>query len=626
MSKGSAPPAPDYTGAAQATAQGNLQNLQAQTAANRPDQYTPWGSSTWTQTPGTNSWTNNVTLSPEEQAALNSQQQIQQNQSSLAQGLQAQVQTQMQNGFQAPSMDTYLGGVPSVNSNFAAFSPTGVGSVDQRQIDPNSYTSAYKGLNQNFSSKASQNTTFNGGPSLNTSFSTSTPGIDTTFNSGTPLLNTTFQSGANAVNQDFSSSANPLQSSANGSQVNTDPSAYTAGAGNVNLGTPQFNQSTADAGARAAYKASTGLLTDQWQQDSKNLDSQLRMQGLTPGTEAYNNGMQNLLRVQGQQQDQLANQAVLTGNQLANTNYASALAGYQAGNAAQGQAFDQGLNKFTAANQAMGQQFNQNVMNAQLNNAAAGQQYSQDLQGFNADNMAQQQKYTQDATAFGLTNDARNQSYANALNGYNSTNAARSTQFGQDLSAANFNNSATSQQFQNSLAGYNSVNTANNTQYQNDLAGFNANNAASTQTLQNGLSQFGAALQGQSAHNAAVGQAYNQALATYGANSQAQLNSNASQQQSYQQAMQQYQTSYQNAYQNYLQPLNSMNAVLTGQQVNMPQMPGFTAAGYTPGADLSGAASATGQYNSGLAAQQAAGTSATLGTMGTLAMAGAVAF
>jgi hypothetical protein len=629
MSKGSAPPAPDYVGAAKETAAGNLQNLNQQTAANRPNQHTPWGSSTWTSTPnadGTTEWTNNISLSPEEQAALDSQQHIQQKQSQLAQTMQGQVSSQMANGFTAPSMSSYMNGVPSINANFQGFDQTGVASVDQSHINPNSYTHNYHGINQNFNSGAQQNTSFSGGPGLNNNFQTNTPGQSTTFNSGVPGANTTFASGANPVNQNFASSAGALQTSVEGSPVHTDPNGFTAGAGGVDLNAPQFDQASADAGAKAAYKSSTGMLTDQWQQDTKNLDSQLRMQGLTPGTEAYNNAMQNMMRVQGQQQDQLANQAVLTGNQLANNNYASALAGYQAHNAAQGQAFNQGLSSFGAANTALGQQFSQNLTGAQFGNAAKGQQFSQDLTGFNANNAAQQQQFSQDATGFGLTNDARNQAYANALSGYNATNQARNTQFGQDLSVANFNNAASAQQFQNNLAGYNATNAANNTQYQNDLSGFNANNTAATQGLQNGLAQYASALQGQSAYNTAAGQAYTQALGAYGVDQQAQLNANAAQQQSYAQAMQQYQTAYQDAYQNYLQPLNSMNAVLTGQQVNMPQMPGFTAAGYTPGADLSGAASSLGQYNSGLAAQGAANRSSTMGTVGSLAMAAAVAY
>ena len=44
MGKSSAPPAPDYTGAAQATAAGNLEAARATAAANRVNQYTPYGS------------------------------------------------------------------------------------------------------------------------------------------------------------------------------------------------------------------------------------------------------------------------------------------------------------------------------------------------------------------------------------------------------------------------------------------------------------------------------------------------------------------------------------------------------------------------------------------------------
>lgn len=49
--KGSAPPPPDYTGAANATAAGNLDAARAGAAANRVNQYTPFGSLTFSQTP-----------------------------------------------------------------------------------------------------------------------------------------------------------------------------------------------------------------------------------------------------------------------------------------------------------------------------------------------------------------------------------------------------------------------------------------------------------------------------------------------------------------------------------------------------------------------------------------------
>ena len=72
MSKSSPPPAPDYTGAAQATAAGNLAAAQATTAANRVNQITPNGSLTYAQT-GTDSqgnpmWTSTQTQSPAQKA------------------------------------------------------------------------------------------------------------------------------------------------------------------------------------------------------------------------------------------------------------------------------------------------------------------------------------------------------------------------------------------------------------------------------------------------------------------------------------------------------------------------------------------------------------------------------
>ena len=51
MGKSSAPAAPDYAAAAEKTAQGNLEATRAATAANRINQYTPYGSLTYSQTP-----------------------------------------------------------------------------------------------------------------------------------------------------------------------------------------------------------------------------------------------------------------------------------------------------------------------------------------------------------------------------------------------------------------------------------------------------------------------------------------------------------------------------------------------------------------------------------------------
>lgn len=71
--KGSAPPAPDYAGAARATATGNLEAARAAAAANRVNQITPYGNLTYSHDPNSdvdNGWSVTQTLSPVEQQKL----------------------------------------------------------------------------------------------------------------------------------------------------------------------------------------------------------------------------------------------------------------------------------------------------------------------------------------------------------------------------------------------------------------------------------------------------------------------------------------------------------------------------------------------------------------------------
>ena len=79
------PATPDYTGAAQATAAGNLDAARAATAANRVNQVTPYGSLNYSVTGqdpyGNPTWTATQTLSPDQQQLLDIQ-----NQTSLGLG------------------------------------------------------------------------------------------------------------------------------------------------------------------------------------------------------------------------------------------------------------------------------------------------------------------------------------------------------------------------------------------------------------------------------------------------------------------------------------------------------------------------------------------------------------
>jgi hypothetical protein len=72
MGKSSAPPPPDYAGAANATAAGNLEASKYATKANRADQYTPYGSMTWRDL-GNDRWAQDINLTPEGQSLLDQQ-------------------------------------------------------------------------------------------------------------------------------------------------------------------------------------------------------------------------------------------------------------------------------------------------------------------------------------------------------------------------------------------------------------------------------------------------------------------------------------------------------------------------------------------------------------------------
>lgn len=87
-----APDPPDYKAAAEATAESNEAALTSQTWANRPNVSTPWGSQTWSAGKGVDpatgkeitTWNSNISLTPAQQQALDSQQNIQQGRSDAA--------------------------------------------------------------------------------------------------------------------------------------------------------------------------------------------------------------------------------------------------------------------------------------------------------------------------------------------------------------------------------------------------------------------------------------------------------------------------------------------------------------------------------------------------------------
>lgn len=466
------PPAPDYVGAAKATAASDLEAARYQTTANRVDQYTPWGSLTYQRDPNNpDKWSQTESLTPEAQRALDAQLAIQQGRSDQANSMLDRVKNSYSQDFNPTRLSSYLSNVPGVDTS-------SVGRAGSFGTDSN----------------------------VNTNVAGAVAGVQGQIQNA-PVASM-YTSGIPGV----STSASP----------------YLSGVAGVNQTGPTFNADLSQ-GARAAWDSQMALLSPELERARTQQSNALQLQGLNPGSEAFNNASSQLNTDQARQLNALAGQSVLTGNEIANRNYASQLSGFQAGNQAQNQAFSQGLGVFGAENDAR---------TAALNNQLA--------------------RYQGDLSGLGFMNDARN------------------TAFGQGLQQFLAGNQAQGQNFSQDLAGY-----------QAGLEGLRTN----------------AALQG--AQNTAQNQAYAQALQNYATN------------------WQQEQTLRN-------MPLNELNALLTGAQVQNPDFENYNAQRASGGADLLGATNMAGDYASDIynvqAQQASANRQATASMIGSVAGLGMMKF
>jgi hypothetical protein len=133
--KSGPPPPPDYSAMAEKTA---ASSQEAQTRAdwtNRPDQVTPWGTQSWASNesvdPSTGQkvtkWTQNTTLDPKLQAALDQQQQIDMSKSELAGQQIGRAQDALSNPFDWQNLQQMGGPVGAQNTNAGMFQTRGAG-------------------------------------------------------------------------------------------------------------------------------------------------------------------------------------------------------------------------------------------------------------------------------------------------------------------------------------------------------------------------------------------------------------------------------------------------------------------------------------------------------------------
>lgn len=105
---------PNYRKAAEETAAGNLELAKWEMAANRPNMYTPWGAQTYSGTPGQPGYSTEITLSPQQQRALDSQMALQQGRSDIGLGLMGRAGSEMQTPGDFWNTLPSVGGAPNV--------------------------------------------------------------------------------------------------------------------------------------------------------------------------------------------------------------------------------------------------------------------------------------------------------------------------------------------------------------------------------------------------------------------------------------------------------------------------------------------------------------------------------
>lgn len=571
--KGKAPPPPDYAGAAQVQGEISKENLANQNFANRPTQITPFGTTTWeTQAavdPSTGqpvtSWTQRTSLAPELQSALNSQLNLQQGRSDLANSFMGRVASEYATPFDYSNLP-------------AATAPAQPGSLttSTRDYTPQLRTGvSSQPVVGGFASNAPQM----GVSSMINSLRRSTPTtpITTSFNSrenevqrsvNTPQLNTRFDPMTGRLVDTVNTER--LQRQLNMAD---------------NPALPQFDSSYRDTVANQLMQRMQPV----HERQSAALETQLANQGFTVGSEGFKRAMDELQQRQAAERfnaldnagneaqrlfnmglssrQQAFNEDIGSGqfvNQAANQAFQQNLTANQFRNQAVAQAYQQAMGAQQAGNQALGQQFQQNLAAGQFGNQATNQAFQQGLAATQAANQAQGQRFQQGLAANQFANQAIGQGYQQNLGAAQFGNQAQQQLFGQNMGLADLANRASGQAFQQDLAGAQFQNQALGQSQALDLARMQAGNQAMQQ-------QFG------------MNQQY--------ADSMNRLRQQAIAEQMQRRGM----------------SLNEMNALLSGQQVQMPNMPSFQASGRAETPNLLGAMGQTydaqmGAYN----AEQAA--------------------
>lgn len=507
----------DYEGIADKQGEANRQVNQDNLTANRPNVNTPMGQSKWTQIPDPNNpggftWTQDITLSPEQQAIYQRETANNQKAQDLGGEFLASTNTapidyskfgQAQTMGQAPTPFA-LGG------NNMAYQP-------QQQQRPNPSMPGGMGPVQQYSSsgqrpmggmqqrpQSGQPTPMPGGQQQ--PFSMGGAGQQPISGQGTQAFGSpSYQAAPQAQRQQYQnvgSNAYGQQEMMQGNGPALGRSTAQAGLSELGGG-PQYQTQqqgdklqglqgpqARDLYGQQGYESSRGQIQDAlfqrekallqpgMEQDSKSLDNQLRNQGLMPGTKAYDDALQKQRTQQSQTMADLGQRAILAGGAEQ-----SRLAGIDL--AADSQRFGQQQVGYGNQANAITGDFGMDQSRLGFNNQAGQSMYDNTYRQNQTNNAVRQQGFTNNQA-----NDAYNRSGAQAeFQNYGAAvgqrNQARTAGLGNDIAAAGVNNQnarySNNDFFDQSLTGVNSNNAARQQTYQDTLAGGRFQNESQNQ-------------------------------------------------------------------------------------------------------------------------------------------------
>jgi hypothetical protein len=374
MSKGSAPKAPDYVGAAQLQGELSKEALNMQNYANRPVQNTPWGSTSWDTAkvvdPATGQevtqWTQNTTLADPLKQALDQQLGLQQDRSNLAGSFMNRVSSEYGQPFDWQNLP-----------RMAQANAPG-----QLQSSVSDYT---RGLTTSAGPQQSAVGGFNfGGPQMGVAQQSVQRGLATGDNPALPTLSNDFR---NQVANDLMAQMAPAQRQ---SQMDLETDLSNRG---FKVGTAGYQRAMDDLNQRQAAERFNAL-------NMAGQEAQ-RLYGMQMGArqQAFNEDLSG-----GQFANQASGQAFQQG-----------LASGQFGNQAQQQLYGQMMGQADLANRAAAQNFGQNLAASQFQNQALGQAQALDLARMQAGNQAAQQQFALNSQSAAQQNALRQQAIAEQM-------------------------------------------------------------------------------------------------------------------------------------------------------------------------------------------------------------------